>query len=77
MMNLNADLKITKDLMFTSRFGYNYRTILSSNFTPIYTETSNIASGNTEVYRSTTFSKDWTWENMLTYTKKSAHTTFL
>lgn len=70
MMNLNADLKITKDLMFTSRFGYNYRTILSSNFTPIYTETSNIASGNTEVYRSTTFSKDWTWENMLTYTKK-------
>lgn len=24
MMNLNADLKITKDLMFTSRFGYNY-----------------------------------------------------
>ena len=70
MMNLNADLKITKDLMFTSRFGYNYRTILSSNFTPIYTETSNIASGNTEVYRGTTFSKDWTWENMLTYTKK-------
>lgn len=69
-MNLNADLKITKDLMFTSRFGYNYRTILSSNFTPIYTETSNIASGNTEVYRGTTFSKDWTWENMLTYTKK-------
>lgn len=70
MMNLSADLKLTKDLVFTSRFGYRYGINLNSDFIPIYTETSNIASGNTEVSRTTSFDKDWTWENMLTFNKK-------
>lgn len=70
MMNLSADLKLTKDLVFTSRFGYRYGINLNSDFIPIYTETSNITSGNTEVSRTTSFDKDWTWENMLTFNKK-------
>ncbi len=70
MANLSADWKIFDGLVFTSRFGYRFGIGLDSNFTPIYFETSNIASGNNSISRRTNFSKDWTWENMLTYTKK-------
>ena len=68
--NFSADLRIFKNLTFTSRFGYRYNISLSSGFSPIYYETSNIASGNNSVSRSTNYSTDWTWENMLTYSKK-------
>lgn len=68
--NFSADIKFLKDFVFTSRFGYKYNIDLNSNFTPIYFETSNIASGNTATSRTTSFSTDWTWENMLTYSKK-------
>mgnify|MGYP002516591698 CR=1 FL=1 len=68
--NFSADVKFLKDFVFTSRFGYKYNIDLNSNFTPIYFETSNIASGNTATSRTTSFSTDWTWENMLTYSKK-------
>lgn len=68
--NFSADIKFLKDFVFTSRFGYKYNIDLNSNFTPIYFETSNIASGNTATSRTTSFSSDWTWENMLTYSKK-------
>lgn len=70
LTNLSADLKIFKDLTFTSRFGYRFGIGLDSNFTPKYFETSNIASGNNEISRRTSFFKDWTWENMLTWSKK-------
>ena len=68
--NFSADVKLLKDLTFTSRFGYRYNIALGSGFTPIYFETSNIASGNTSTSRTTRFSTDWTWENILNYTKK-------
>lgn len=70
MANLSADWNIFKDLVFTSRFGYRYGIGLDSDFSPIYFETSNIASGNNSISRTTNYSKDWTWENMLTYSKK-------
>lgn len=69
LTNLSADLKIYKDLTFTSRFGYRYGIGLDSTFSPEYFETSNIASGNNEISRRTSFFKDWTWENMLTWNK--------
>ena len=68
--NFSGDIKLFRDLTFTSRFGYRYDINLGNGFSPIYYETSNIASGNNSVSRSTSFSKDWTWENMLTYTHK-------
>jgi TonB-linked SusC/RagA family outer membrane protein len=68
--NVSADIKFLKDFTFTSRFGYKYNFSFGNGFTPIYFETSNIASGNTSTSRSTNFSTDWTWENQLTYTKK-------
>lgn len=68
--NFSADVKLLKDLTFTSRFGYRYSISLGSDFTPVYFETSNIASGNTATSRSTSLTKDWTWENILNYTKK-------
>ena len=68
--NFSADVKLLKDLTFTSRFGYRYNISLGSGFTPIYFETSNIASGNTATSRTTRFTTDWTWENILNYNKK-------
>lgn len=68
--NFSADIKFLKDFTFTSRFGYRFGFNFSDGFSPIYYETSNIASGNNEVSRSTSYSKDWTWENMLSYNKK-------
>ena len=68
--NFSADVKFLKYLTFTSRFGYRYNINLGSGFGPIYYETSNIASGNNSVSRSTSYSTDWTWENMLTFAKQ-------
>ena len=68
--NFSADVKFLKYLTFTSRFGYRYNFNFSNGFGPIYYETSNIASGNNSVSRSTSYSKDWTWENMLTFARK-------
>lgn len=68
--NFSADIKFLKDFTFTSRFGYRFGFNFSDGFSPIYYETSNIASGNNSVSRSTSYSKDWTWENMLSYNKK-------
>ncbi len=68
--NFSADIKFLKYLTFTSRFGYRYNFTFGDSFGPIYYETSNIASGNNSVGRSTSYSKDWTWENMLTFARK-------
>ena len=68
--NFSADVKLLKSLTFTSRFGYKYSFSFSDSFSPIYYETSNIASGNNSVSRSASYTNDWTWENMLTYAKK-------
>ncbi len=68
--NFSADIKFLKYLTFTSRFGYRYAFNFGSGFSPIYYETSNIASGNNSVSRSTSYSTDWTWENMLTFAKQ-------
>ncbi|MGI5846648.1 MAG: SusC/RagA family TonB-linked outer membrane protein [Candidatus Cryptobacteroides sp.] len=65
--NFSGDVKLLRDLTFSSRFGYRYEFGFSHGFSPIYYETSNIASGNNSVSRSTNYSKDWTWENILTY----------
>lgn len=68
--NFSADVKFLKYMTFTSRFGYRYNFNYSDGFNPIYYETSNIASNNNSVSRSTSYSKDWTWENILTFNKK-------
>lgn len=68
--NFSADIRFLKDFVFTSRFGYRFNFSYSDGFSPIYYETSNIASGNNSVSRSTSYAKDWTWENMLSYNKK-------
>ncbi len=68
--NFSADLKIFDGLTFTSRFGYRYNTNLSSNYSPIYYETSNISDLIDTVSRGTSVTTDWTWENMLTYSKE-------
>lgn len=65
--NFSADLKIYKDLTFTSRFGYRYSNSFSYNYSPVYYETSNISDLIDTVNRSTGIGKDWTWENQLTY----------
>lgn len=68
--NISGDLTLLPGLVFTSRFGYKYNVSLGNDWGGIYFETSNIASGNSSTYRSTSYTKDWTWENMLTYSKK-------
>lgn len=65
--NFSADLKIYKDLTFTSRFGYKLNTNLSSNYSPIYYETANISDLIDTVEKGTTVTTDWTWENILTW----------
>lgn len=65
--NFSADLKLFKDLTFTSRFGYRYNIGLSSNYTPVYYETSNISELIDTLSATTSKSTDWSWENILTY----------
>lgn len=67
--NFSADVTIMPGLVFTSRFGYRYTTLLNNSYSPVYYETSNISNTIDTVYRSTTEIKDWTWENMLTWNK--------
>ena len=65
--NFSADLKIYRDLTFTSRFGYRMNTNLFTNYSPIYYETANISDLIDTVTKSTTRTNDWTWENILTW----------
>ncbi len=67
--NISADLTIIPELVFTSRFGYKYSMAMGSDYSPIYYETANISDAIDTVTRSTSMSTDWSWENMLTYTK--------
>ena len=68
--NFSADIKFLKYLTFTSRFGYRYNFTFGNSFSPVYFETSNIAGGQNSVGRSASFSKDWTWENILTFNRR-------
>jgi len=70
--NFSADIKLYKDLVFTSRFGVKHRNAGYVGYTPIYYETSSISSAKTTISRSKTNSTDWTWENQLTYHHKWA-----
>ena len=65
--NFSADLRIYKDLTFTSRFGYRMNTNLYTNYSPEYYETANISDLIDTVTKSTTRTNDWTWENILTW----------
>ena len=65
--NVKANLSITDNLEFQSKFGLNYRTHLNSNFIPSYFETADISSTLNEVSRFTSKMTDWTWDNTLTY----------
>lgn len=65
--NFSADLNITKDLVFTSRFGLKVKNNNDKGFTPTYYETANNSTLTNTVSRSSVRTTDWTWENMLTY----------
>jgi TonB-linked SusC/RagA family outer membrane protein len=67
--NFNAELKITKDLTFNSRFGIRYDGTYDSGFTPVYYETMDNSESVSTVRRETSRIVDWTWENILTYHK--------
>ena len=65
--NFSADLKLMKDLIFTSRFGIKIINSHDKNFQGVYYETADMSSLVSTVSRSTAKTTDWTWENMLTY----------
>lgn len=65
--NFSADLKLMKELIFTSRFGIKVVNSHDKNFQGVYYETADISSLVSTVSRSTVKTTDWTWENMLTY----------
>lgn len=65
--NFSADLNLTKDLIFTSRFGIKFRNNHDSDFVPVYYETADNSTLMNTVSRKTSRVTDWTWENMLTY----------
>lgn len=65
--NLSADINFTKDLVYTSRFGFKLYNRNDWSFGPEYFETMDISSLKTTVYRNTQRTYDWTWENQLTY----------
>lgn len=65
--NFSADLNLTKDLVFTSRFGIKFRNNHDSDFVPVYYETADNSTLMNTVSRKTSRVTDWTWENMLTY----------
>ena len=65
--NFSADLNLSKDLVFTSRFGIKFRNNHDSNFVPVYYETADNSTLMNTVSRKTSRVTDWTWENMLTY----------
>lgn len=65
--NFSADVKLYKDLVFTSRFGIKQRNNTNKSYTPIYYETSSISSPKTTIRNGVNQMTDWTWENQLTY----------
>lgn len=65
--NFSADLNLTKDLVFTSRFGIKLRNDHNSDFVPVFYETADNSTLMNTVSRGTARSTDWSWENMLTY----------
>lgn len=65
--NFSADLNLTKDLVFTSRFGIKFRNNHDSDFVPVYYETADNSTLMNTVSRKTSRVTDWTWENMLIY----------
>lgn len=67
--NITTNLNITKDLVFRSVFGIRYTEGRSSSFEPVYFETSDISTLINTVDRSSSRSTDWTWDNILTYSK--------
>lgn len=67
--NISADFTIIPGLIFTSRFGYKYTVGLGSDYYPVYYETANISDSIDTVSRTTTKTNDWSWENMLTFSK--------
>lgn len=65
--NFNVDLNLTKDLIFTSRFGLKIRHNHDKDFVPVFYETADNSTLMNTVTRKTSRMTDWTWENMLTY----------
>ncbi len=67
--NFNAELKLFKDLTFSSRFGVKYDGKYNDGFSPVYYETMDNSEAVNTVSRSTSRMIDWSWENILTYHK--------
>ena len=67
--NVNAELSITENLKFNSRFGVRHQQGYDTGFDPVYYETADISSTYNTVSRSASKMTDWTWENILTYHK--------
>ena len=65
--NVSGDIKFTKDLIYTSRFGIKIYNRNDISFDPEYYETADISNLMNTVYRYTQKQTDWTWENQLTY----------
>lgn len=65
--NLSADINLTRDLVYTSRFGIKMYNRNDINYSPEFFETSDISNLVNTVNRYTQKSYDWTWENQLTY----------
>lgn len=65
--NFSADVNLTKDLLFTSRFGIKLTNKHSSYFIPVFYETIDNSTLLNTVGRGTTRETDWTWENIMTY----------
>mgnify|MGYP006283617883 CR=1 FL=1 len=67
--NITANMKITEGLDFISRIGINHRVNYNSTFTPSFFETPDISAVLSTVSRSALDLTDWTWENILQYSK--------
>jgi len=67
--NVTANVNIIEGLDFISRVGVNHRVNYNSTFTPSFFETPDISSVLSTVSRSAMDLTDWTWENILQYTK--------
>jgi TonB-linked SusC/RagA family outer membrane protein len=70
--NFSADVALTQELNFNSRFGIRYDGSYNSGFTPVYYETMDNSEAINTVRRSTSRMIDWTWENILTYRRNFA-----
>jgi TonB-linked SusC/RagA family outer membrane protein len=65
--NVSANISITEDLSFVSRFGVQYQKGYNSGFSPIFYETPGNSSTFNTVSRGASKMIDMTWENILTY----------